>query len=334
MLSSPKLKTSKLYHFTSLDPERRLNSALLMGSYLIAVEKRSPEEVNSMFINSSEFITYCDACSPKSDFGLTLLDCLRGLHRGLVLGWYDYSSFDITSYINNSSVETGGFNWIVPNKLIAFICPAQDKQGRDGVKPLTPEEFSSVFKSLGVNTIVRLNKKNYENVRFTRYGFDFHDLYFIDGSVPSGQIIKEFLKICEDDSKVVAVHCKAGLGRTGTVIGCFVMKHFAFSGAEFIAWARLCRPGSVLGPQQQFLVDIERICWNWGIKFRNNEQDDSQEMKEIDELRPEDPAKARFGDYKQAERLAGSCSARVLKSSPAAINKWKQAKKQVYNKNK
>ena len=334
MLSSAKVKSSKLYHFTSLDPEKRLNSALLMGSYLITVEKRSPEEVNSMFVSATEFMDYCDASSPKSEFGLTLLECLRGLYRGIVLGWYDYSSFDISSYIHNSSVETGGFNWIIPNKIIAFICPAQDNQGRDGVKPLTPDEFSPIFKSLGVTTIIRLNNKKYESARFTRNDFAFHDLYFIDGSVPRARIIKEFLKICENDSKIVAIHCKAGLGRTGTLIGCFLMKHFGFSGTEFIAWARLCRPGSVLGPQQQFLVDIENICWNWGIKFRNNDQDDSQEMKEIDELRPQEHAKAKFGEPKQAEKLIGVCSARTLKPPPTAISKWKQAKKQVYNKNK
>ena len=118
------------------------------------------------------------------------------------------------------------------------------------------------------------------------------------------------------------------------MIGCFMMKHFGFSTTEFIVWARLCRPGSVLGPQQQFLIDIERICWNWGIKFRNNDQDDSQEMKEIDELRPQEHAKAKFGEPKQAEKLIGVCSARTLKPPPTAISKWKQAKKQVYNKNK
>jgi len=32
------------------------------------------------------------------------------------------------------------------------------------------------------------------------------------------------------------------------------MKHYKFTAAEAIAWIRICRPGSVIGPQQEFLV--------------------------------------------------------------------------------
>ena len=45
----------------------------------------------------------------------------------------------------------------------------------------------------------------------------------------------------------------AGLGRTGTLIALYMMKHYKFTAAESIAWIRICRPGSVIGPQQNFL---------------------------------------------------------------------------------
>jgi len=50
------------------------------------------------------------------------------------------------------------------------------------------------------------------------------------------------------------VHCKAGLGRTGTAIAAFLMKNYRFSATEAIAWCRICRPGSIVGPQQHFLA--------------------------------------------------------------------------------
>ena len=47
-----------------------------------------------------------------------------------------------------------------------------------------------------------------------------------------------------------------------------MMKHFGYSARECIGWMRICRPGSVIGPQQQFLVDAEERLWREGAVFR------------------------------------------------------------------
>lgn len=57
------------------------------------------------------------------------------------------------------------------------------------------------------------------------------------------------------DSVRLSLPLSAGLGRTGTLIGCYLMKQYRFTAAEAIAWIRMCRPGSVIGPQQNFLLE-------------------------------------------------------------------------------
>ena len=84
-------------------------------------------------------------------------------------------------------------------------------------------------------------------------------MYFIDGSTPPESVVKEFLDISEAEKGAIAIHCKAGLGRTGTLIGLYAMKHFKFPAAAFIGWIRIARPGSILGPQQHYLIEKESM---------------------------------------------------------------------------
>lgn len=71
-----------------------------------------------------------------------------------------------------------------------------------------PEAYFPYFKKHNVTAIVRLNKKIYEAKRFTDAGFEHYDLFFIDGSTPSDNIVRRFLNICENTEGAIAVHCK------------------------------------------------------------------------------------------------------------------------------
>ncbi len=70
-----------------------------------------------------------------------------------------------------------------------------------------------------------------------------------------------FLNICEVEG-CVAVHCRAGLGRTGTLAALWLMRSAGFPARAAVGWLRVVRPGSVVGPQQPFLTACEARGWD------------------------------------------------------------------------
>lgn len=112
-------------------------------------------------------------------------------------------------------------NWIVPGKFLAFSGPSENDHDDDGWRTFTPDDYTPIFKKFNIGTVVRLNKKAYDEQRFVKNDFNFEDLYFVDGTTPSKKIVKKFLKAAELEEDGIAIHCKAGLGRTGTLIGLY-----------------------------------------------------------------------------------------------------------------
>ncbi|XP_050663454.1 dual specificity protein phosphatase CDC14A isoform X3 [Macaca thibetana thibetana] len=270
-LKSYSLSRKKIVHYTCFDQRKRANAAFLIGAYAVIYLKKTPEEAYRALLSGSTppYLPFRDASFGNCTYNLTILDCLQGIRKGLQHGFFDFETFDVDEYEHYERVENGDFNWIVPGKFLAFSGPHPKSKIENGYPLHAPEAYFPYFKKHNVTAIVRLNKKIYEAKRFTDAGFEHYDLFFIDGSTPSDNIVRRFLNICENTEGAIAVHCKAGLGRTGTLIACYVMKHYRFTHAEIIAWIRICRPGSIIGPQQHFLEEKQASLWVQGDIFRS-----------------------------------------------------------------
>ncbi|XP_047231101.1 dual specificity protein phosphatase CDC14AB isoform X2 [Girardinichthys multiradiatus] len=262
-LKSFTLTRKRIVHYTSFDQRKRSNAAVLIGGYAVIYVKKTPEEAYRALISGSNasYLPFRDAAFGNCTYNLTVLDCLQGIRKALQHGFFDFETFDMDEYEHYERVENGDLNWIVPGKFLAFSGPHPKSKIENGYPLHAPEAYFPYFRKHDVTTIIRLNKKIYDGKRFTNAGFDHYDLFFIDGSTPNDIIVRRFLHICETAQGAVAVHCKAGLGRTGTLIGCYLMKHYRFTAAEAIAWIRICRPGSVIGPQQNFLEEKQAALW-------------------------------------------------------------------------
>ncbi|KAF7642488.1 hypothetical protein LDENG_00257100, partial [Lucifuga dentata] len=233
--------------------------------------KKTPEEAYRALISgsNSSYLPFRDASFGNCTFNLTVLDCLQGIRKALQHGFFDFETFNVDEYEHYERVENGDLNWIVPGKFLAFSGPHPKTKIENGYPLHAPEAYFPYFRKHNVTTVIRLNKKIYDAKRFTNAGFHHYELFFLDGSTPSDIITRHFLNICESTDGAVAVHCKAGLGRTGSLIGCYLMKHYRFTAGEAIAWIRICRPGSVIGPQQHFLEEKQASLWLQGDSYRS-----------------------------------------------------------------
>ncbi|XP_046608862.1 dual specificity protein phosphatase CDC14C-like [Neodiprion virginianus] len=265
-LTSPTNWKKQIVHYTSQNQQKRANAAFLIACYAILYLKKSPKEAYKPLIvaNGHPLRPFQDASMGVSIYNIKLLDCLNAIHKAAAFGFFNFDDFDLAEYEKYEQMRNGDLNWMVPQKFLAFVGPSTEL----GSVYHPPERYLEYFQKNNVIAVVRLNKKSYEASRFTRAGITHYDMFMPDGSVPPKRVLDYFLRLAETTVGPIAVHCKAGLGRTGSLIAAYLVKHYRMSAKEAIAWMRICRPGSVIGHQQAWLEDMESMLWREGQQYR------------------------------------------------------------------
>lgn len=232
-----------------------------------------------------------DAGYSQADYGITVQDVVYGVWKAKEEGVCALENFDLDEYERFERVEHGDFNWITPS-FLAFASPQHEPVAKIpetsdlwATVPKTlaaldahtklPQPFKNVlrhFAERDIGLVVRLNSALYSPSYFEALGVQHLDMIFEDGTCPAMNTVRKFVRLAHEmitvRKKGIAVHCKAGLGRTGCLIGAYLIYRYGFTANEVIAYMRFMRPGMVVGPQQHWLHLNQGIFREWWVEER------------------------------------------------------------------
>jgi atypical dual specificity phosphatase len=145
-----------------------------------------------------------------------------------------------------------GFNWIIPGKLAG--CPAP------GVS--APIDYDlSLLSRVGITRLITLTEEDLDQEVLHRHDLKNTHLPIIDREAPSiGQTHMLLVRMqnCIAAGDILAVHCKAGLGRTGTILAAWLIRDGGLSAEGAMARLRRIEPGFIQSEiQEDFLRRYE-----------------------------------------------------------------------------
>lgn len=139
------------------------------------------------------------------------------------------------------------FDWIVDQEVGGMSHPS------------SPEDFH-FLKESAIDVIVSLTGGGPSPELAERFRMRVHHFHIPDMDIPSVATMDSIVDAIDGELKEgrrVAVHCGAGLGRTGTVLACYLVSR-GEPAPKAIDVVRRKRPGSVETPdQERFVADYE-----------------------------------------------------------------------------
>jgi atypical dual specificity phosphatase len=142
------------------------------------------------------------------------------------------------------SLGPRNFSWIIPKEVAGMARP------RPG-----PKDFE-FLKDEGVEAIVSLTEHTLDPALLEEFGFEYQHVPIVDFSPPTLRQVDEFVDFMlrmRAERKPVVVHCAMGLGRTGTMLSCYLVA-LGRTAEEAIREVRALRPFSIETSAQERAV--------------------------------------------------------------------------------
>ncbi|RDA85172.1 hypothetical protein CP532_2367 [Ophiocordyceps camponoti-leonardi (nom. inval.)] len=284
LLGAKENKDRPVVFWSAADPRSRANAACMLACYMVLIQSWPPHLALAPIAQvDPPLMPFRDAGYSQADYGISVQDVVYGVWRAKEERCCDLDNFDLDTYERFERVEHGDFNWITPH-FVAFASPQHadadaddddDKTLSSTAATTLPQPFRNVlehFAERDVGLVVRLNSPLYSARHFEARGMQHLDMIFDDGTCPPLTTVRRFIRLAHDTivgkGKAIAVHCKAGLGRTGCLIGAYLIYRHGFTANEAISFMRFMRPGMVVGPQQHWLHLHQGTFREWWVEER------------------------------------------------------------------
>lgn len=141
------------------------------------------------------------------------------------------------------------FSLVLPGRLAGLAWPF--RRGED------PAAVAGLLRGSGVSVLANLTGEPYP----TSAGAALEDIHCVDFAVedyapPRLEQVEEAWALFASlpEGQVLAFHCAAGLGRTGTFLACLAGRQRGLDGLSALEWLRKLRPGSVETLAQEEVV--------------------------------------------------------------------------------